>query len=222
MNKSIYLDIGNSNTKWKFQNSYFKIPTNRFDINKLPKSSKKWLSNVSSDFMFEEDSDIVLVKSQARYKSLKNSYTEPHLLGSDRWLAMIASYEMSSLNSFITIDIGSAVTIDVVDSFGNHQGGLICPGLKKIRQTFNFPVNYITNIHSLGVSTQEAWSIGTLSLIANFINFKVNQLKIEFPDALIFVSGGGFEKVKKFIQFTYEYHENLVLDGLEFYVDNMR
>ena len=222
MNNFIYLDIGNSNTKWKFKETYFELPTRQFQLDKLPKSPKVWLSNVSREFFINDFSNIFVVESQRKYKSLTNSYREPKLLGSDRWLAMIASYEKSNKSSFITIDIGTAVTIDVVDSLGNHQGGLIFPGLQKIRQSFdNFPLSDCNNIHILGDSTQEAWTIGTLALVVNSINLKVNQLMSEFIDARIFITGGGFMEVKKLLNFPYVYQKNLVLDGLEFFADNM-
>jgi len=222
MSSFVYLDIGNSNTKWKYKETYFELPTSQFKLDKLPKSSKIWLSNVSRDFFIDDFSNIFVVESQRKYKSLTNSYKEPKLLGSDRWLAMIASYEKSNKSSFITIDIGSAMTIDVVDSLGNHQGGLIFPGLQKIRQSFdNFPLSDCNNIHILGDSTQEAWTIGTLALVVNSINLKVNQLMSEFIDARIFITGGGFMEVKKLLNFPYVYQKNLVLDGLEFFADNM-
>ena len=222
MSSFVYLDIGNSNTKWKYKETYFELPTSQFKLDKLPKSSKIWLSNVSRDFFIDDFSNIFVVESQRKYKSLTNSYREPKLLGSDRWLAMIASYEKSNKSSFITIDIGSAMTIDVVDSLGNHQGGLIFPGLQKIRQSFdNFPLSDCNNIHILGDSTQEAWTIGTLALVVNSINLKVNQLMSEFIDARIFITGGGFMEVKKLLNFPYVYQKNLVLDGLEFFADNM-
>ena len=44
MNSCVYLDIGNSNTKWKFEGEYFEIPTHKFNLDKLPKSSKIWVS----------------------------------------------------------------------------------------------------------------------------------------------------------------------------------
>jgi len=222
MSSFVYLDIGNSNTKWKYKETYFELPTSQFKLDKLPKSSKILLSNVSRDFFIDDFSNIFVVESQRKYKSLTNSYKEPKLLGSDRWLAMIASYEKSNKSSFITIDIGSAMTIDVVDSLGNHQGGLIFPGLQKIRQSFdNFPLSDCNNIHILGDSTQEAWTIGTLALVVNSINLKVNQLMSEFIDARIFITGGGFMEVKKLLNFPYVYQKNLVLDGLEFFADNM-
>jgi len=223
MNDSIYLDIGNSNTKWKYKGKYFTSPTNEFKLDKLPKTSKIWISNVSSSFVVKSNLNISFVESQKRYKSLINSYEEPNMLGSDRWLAMIASYEINPDKGFILVDIGTAVTIDLVDNSGLHIGGVIFPGLDKIRQTFdNFSVLSTGCINALGKSTREAWGNGTHSLVVNTINQKIRETKNEIPDSLVFITGGGYLSLKNFLEFDHSYHENLVLDGLEFYVNNMR
>jgi len=223
MNSFIYLDIGNSNTKWKYKGEYFEAPTNEFSFDKLPNSSKIWVSNVSSNFIIQHKPNISIVESQKKYKSLINSYKEPKYLGSDRWLAMIASYELSLEKGFIVVDIGSAVTIDLVDNSGLHSGGAIFPGLSKIRNTFeNFPLEEEFNLEGTGQSTKEAWSIGTLGLVVSGINQKIHELKQKNPNTKIYLTGGGFEDIKKFIDFSYDYHKNLVLDGLELYANNMR
>jgi len=222
MNNSIYLDIGNSNAKWKFKGEYFENPTNEFNLDKLPNSSILWISNVSS-FVIEDKSNITIVESQKKYKSLVNSYKEPKNLGSDRWLAMIASYELSLGEGFIVVDIGSAVTIDLVDNTGIHLGGIIFPGLLKIRNTFEyFPVEKETNEQDIAQSTMEAWSIGTLDLIVNGINQKIYELKQKIPHTKVYITGGGFADIEKFIDFPYVYHKNLVLDGLELFAHNVR
>ena len=222
MNDSIYLDIGNSNTKWKYKGKYFTSPTNEFKLDKLPKTSKIWISNVSSSFVVKSNLNISFVESQKRYKSLINSYEEPNMLGSDRWLAMIASYEINPDKGFILVDIGTAVTIDLVDNSGLHIGGVIFPGLDKIRQTFdNFSVLSTGCINALGKSTREAWGNGTLSLVVSTINQKIRETKNEIPDISVFITGGGYLGLKNFLEFDHSYHENLVLDGLEFYVNNM-
>jgi len=222
MNNPIYLDIGNTNARWKFEGSYFESPILKFSFDELPKSSKTWVSNVSSNFVTKGKSNISFVESQTKYKSLVNSYKEPRNLGSDRWLAMIASYELSLGKGFIVVDIGSAITIDAVNKSGIHLGGLIFPGLDKLRQTFNnFPVLSTVDINEIGQTTENAWSIGTLSLVVNTINQKIKDLKIEIPNALIFLTGGGYFQINDFLEFDHFYYPNLVIDGLEFYVDNM-
>ena len=218
----IYLDIGNTNTKWKYQDKYFETTTSEFNLAELPKSSKIWVSKVNSNFKIINKPGISLVESQKKYKSLINSYEEPNLLGSDRWLAMIASYEINPSRGFILVDIGTAVTIDLVDNSGLHVGGVIFPGLTKIRNTFNnLPVSQKINTNEIGQSTEGAWSLGTLNLIVNGINQKIYDLKIIEPGVNIFITGGGFEEVEKYLNFSFTYHKHLVLDGLELYANNM-
>ena len=222
MNNSLYLDIGNSNTKWKYKEEYFETPSNEFNLDKLPNASKIWISNVSSTFIFDSKFNFAVVESQKRYKSLINSYEKPNMLGSDRWLAMIATYETNPVKGFILIDIGTAVTIDLVHNSGLHAGGVIFPGLYKIRETFdNFPISNEIKINNISQSTEGGWSIGTLNLVVNGINQKVNDIKISEPDLTIYLTGGGISDLEKFLDFSYVYYKNLVLDGLEFFANNM-
>ena len=222
MDSSIYLDIGNSKTKWKYKGKYFDTPTNCFSLDELPNSSKIWISNVSSSFVLESKSNFSLVESQKRYKSLVNSYEKPNMLGSDRWLAMIASYEINQAKGFILIDIGTAITIDVVDNTGLHLGGVIFPGLSKIRDIFDhFPVSKEVKINEISQTTKGAWSIGTLDLVVNGINQKIHDIKINEPDLEIYLTGGGGIDLEEFLDFSYIYHKNLVLDGLELFANNV-
>jgi len=222
MQSRIFVDIGNTNTKWKFGGKYFLLPTAEFKLGKLPDCSKVWVSNVSSRHFDLNNPIISFVESQEKYKTLKNAYTSPKSLGCDRWLGLIASYEISEGKSFILIDIGTAITIDAVDKNGVHQGGLIFPGLEKIRQTFtNFQLSLIRNINAIGRSTEDAWTIGTLNLLVNLINQKVKELKSLLPDASIFLTGGGYSQIQDYLKFDHDYRENLVLDGLEFFADNV-
>jgi len=221
MSSSILVDIGNTNTKWRFEGKFYSVLTEKFEFDKLPTCSNIWASNVSSKY-FNCNPHIEFVESQERYKSLINAYSDPKSLGCDRWLGMIASYELSQGKSFVLVDIGTAITIDAVNNTGAHLGGLIFPGLDKIRQTFdNFSVFSKGCINALGKSTREAWGNGTLSLVVNTINQKIRETKNEIPDSLVFITGGGYLSLKNFLEFDHSYHENLVLDGLEFYVNNM-
>jgi type III pantothenate kinase len=222
MRRYLFLDIGNTNTNWRFQGKFFKLLTQEFEFDKLPTSEKIYVSNVSQR-VFDAANDLVTyVESQKSYKSLINAYHEPKSLGSDRWLGMIASYEYAQGMNFIMVDIGSAVTIDAVDMYGSHLGGLIFPGLEKIRQGFNFhTVPTGKNIAGVGESTEKAWTIGTLSLIVNTINQKIKELQIKLPEASVFITGGGYSDLQDFIDFEHDHRENLVLDGLEFYANNV-
>jgi len=222
MNNYIYLDIGNSNTKWKFKDSYYETLTQNFNEDELPHYSEVWVSNVSSKFILNKAKNIHIIKAQASYKGLVNSYKKPESLGSDRWLAMIAAYEKKLQSGFVVIDIGTAITIDYVNEIGAHQGGLIFPGLEKIRNTFDqFQVTKKVDIDKLGQSTKEAWSKGTLSLLITMINEKIQILKEFDPYVEILATGGGLREIEEFFDFSYNFHKNLVLDGLELFANNM-
>jgi len=219
----IFLDIGNTNTKWKFNGDYSLVSSKDFELSELPDTSKIWASNVSQKRFEVVGDHVTFLESQKQYKSLINAYDDYKSLGSDRWFAMIASYEISYGKGYLLIDLGTAITIDAVSKSGTHLGGFIFPGLKKVRETFNnFPISSNINVGEIGQSTEKAWTIGTLSLIVNTINKKIKELKINLPEAPIFLTGGGYQELQGFFDFEHDYHQNLVLDGLEFFVDSMR
>ncbi len=61
-----------------------------------------------------------------------NAYVEPELLGVDRWLGLIA-VRAHALGAACIVGVGTALTVDVLDSAGRHQGGLIVPGPELMR-----------------------------------------------------------------------------------------
>lgn len=58
---------------------------------------------------------------------LVNSYAEPSRMGVDRWLAMLGA-RARCRERLCVIDVGSALTIDLVAADGRHEGGYIIPG----------------------------------------------------------------------------------------------
>lgn len=73
------------------------------------------------------------VRSGRQCAGVKNIYPNPEKLGVDRWLAMIAAYQEEQA-ALMICDIGSALTIDVVDVSGLHRGGYIVPGPRLMRE----------------------------------------------------------------------------------------
>lgn len=67
--------------------------------------------------------------STATCAGVRNIYPEPAKLGVDRWLALLAAFQAFQ-SSVLVVDIGSALTVDVVDEYGQHRGGYIVPGAR--------------------------------------------------------------------------------------------
>ena len=82
------------------------------------------------------DVDIVLVKSQAQAFGVINAYQQPEKLGVDRWLSLVAVWHKYQRQACIA-DCGTAITLDLIDADGRHQGGLISPGLTLMRKSLS-------------------------------------------------------------------------------------
>jgi len=70
----------------------------------------------------------------AHFASVVNAYREPEQLGADRWAALIAARAMVP-GDVAVVDCGTAVTIDFLAASGEHQGGVIFPGLSLLRSS---------------------------------------------------------------------------------------
>jgi type III pantothenate kinase len=66
--------------------------------------------------------------TSARAAQVRNAYGEPWRLGVDRWVAVIGAHHLQPRRAACVVDIGTAMTIDLVDSNGRHHGGMILPG----------------------------------------------------------------------------------------------
>jgi type III pantothenate kinase len=68
------------------------------------------------------------VASARNAAGLTTRYKEPWRLGVDRFMAVIAAYHIARARGACVVDVGTAMTIDLVDALGVHLGGAIIPG----------------------------------------------------------------------------------------------
>ena len=137
----IFVDIGNSAVKWRtIESNVYSKSVDEFLLNTLPQADTAWVSAVANSHIVEDIEDhfdtVHLVNSQNKFNNLKIFYDDSSNLGSDRFFAMIGAMEHFPNNALLIIDIGSAMTFDVIDGSGLHQGGLIMPGLGVLRRVF--------------------------------------------------------------------------------------
>jgi type III pantothenate kinase len=71
----------------------------------------------------------VMAGSAATGAGVRNGYTVSGQLGVDRWLGICAAY-VRYRAPVCVVDTGTATTIDLVTGSGQHQGGLILPGME--------------------------------------------------------------------------------------------
>ena len=115
-------DIGNTTFSFLYKNKKFKIDVNS-KSNKLP-TIKNTIYFVSVNK--KATKEFIKKYPQAiNIKKLINFKTKYKGMGIDR---QVACY---GVKNAIVVDIGSAITVDIMKN-GNHKGGFILPGIKKL------------------------------------------------------------------------------------------
>ncbi|MDF3933212.1 pantothenate kinase [Pseudomonas citronellolis] len=137
---------------------------------------------------------------------VRNGYREYQRLGLDRWVALVAGYRLAG-GACLVLDLGTAVTSDLVDASGQHLGGYICPGMPLMRsqlRTHTRRIRYDDAAArealqglSPGRETAEAVERGCLLMLRGFVREQY-QLACELlgGDCAVFLTGGDAELVK--------------------------
>ena len=225
---NLYIDVGNSAIKWRTGDSkVFSKDIENFSIKALNQSSTPWLSAVAHPDIVQDMSvyfeTINIIKPQQKFGNLTLSYDDPSMLGADRFSAMLGAINHFPNNPLLVIDIGSAITFDVVDKTGLHHGGLIMPGIKALRGSFEkFKTSDLSlHLKSLANNTDDAWKQGTYAMMIGAMNYQIKSFQSNFSDGVMTACGGMVKEIKKELPKSIELYDNLVLDGLESYSQSM-
>ena len=223
---NLFVDIGHSAIKWRMANSVIVTQLiENFSPDSLPVCSAVWLSHVAHSDIVETIKkklpSLVIIRTPAEYKTLSVAYPIPNELGVDRFLAMLGAQKHHPNKNLLIIDIGSALTVDVVDETGKHQGGLIMPGLVALRSSFE---KFSTNSNLKGFSglqnaTKAAWLGGTESMLVSSIKSQIDDFLNCYTNSKVILTGGGAQETASALNVDVEIFENLVLDGIEYYVE---
>ena len=221
MPKSIYIDIGSSFTKIKSDQKITTIDNHFFSMPSFEGNCDILVSCVSNKLLKCLPERVKILSAEKSYKSLLNGYENPTELGIDRWLAMIAGYEIFKGGGFIVIDAGTAITIDIVNQECKHTGGYILPGFRKTLHDFmKFEYDLESASFLPGKNTAKAWTNGVLAMISYSLDGLVSE-NMKLNDYQVLLTGGDASIISKHISFPVDKYENLVLDGLEYYDKSM-
>lgn len=234
---NLLIDMGNTRLKWAVTTggqiitgrSLLNTRINRQELVELWKdiSSPKRLavSCVSANQLLELvqsvalelwlDVDIILVKSQAQAFGVINAYQQPEKLGVDRWLALVAAWQQHQAPACI-VDCGTAITVDLIDADGNHQGGLISPGLTLMRKSLGQGTEallFSETSHAVGLAnyTEAAIYSGTLLSAIGLIE---HVLAKQPATMQLILTGGDAELIAGQLGIASIVEPDLVLRGL--------
>lgn len=158
---------------------------------------------------------------------IRNAYSQPEALGIDRWLALIAARQRyrnaNHKGAICIVDCGTAITVDVLATDGQHLGGLIVPGLSMMPKLLADNTAGIDKTdkkleleHSLLASTTHAAvSGGALYAAVAFIDRVSGDVAAETKGVFKrIITGGDAPRILPLLRDKYEYLPDLVLWGL--------
>ena len=237
-------DIGNSNIKAGLFSGKELVESYSFqDINQFTgiysekEITKTGISSVVPEltdqvvkFLDDKSFDCYCITPDSAF-NVKIKYKTPQTLGTDRICsaegAFLLNRKIKSDEILLSIDFGTATTINVVYYPGEFMGGLIAPGVKIMGEalhnsTAQLPVAGFDDFEEMiGGSTITAVASGlinaTLGMTERFLAFIQNT----FPTKKIkiFITGGNAEKIISRLDFKFIYEKNLVLYGIKAVTD---
>lgn len=237
----LLVDSGNSRLKWALLEEGLLQPAGSCDggaaltvdrleaaWGRLPVPERIWVANVAG----AETAACIRSWSESRWKlrprflsaraegfGVTSGYREPERLGVDRWLAVIAARHHYPLPACV-VDCGTALTLDVVDENGVHQGGLICPGAELMRRALvqgtadlrldgEEPVSGL-----LADSTAAAVTLGVRQALGGFVERSVRELERRWSPLHVILTGGGASRLAADLSLPLHLAPDLVLKGL--------
>lgn len=240
----LVLDIGNTSTTLGIFDDEKLIQTFRFDsdINYSQKSYETKLESLFKDYdidscaivsVVDELSSIlknacdnvfsVKTKLFSHYNDfdLKIGIQSPETIGADR-LANAVAAKTYGLPA-IVIDIGTAVTFDIVSRDGEFLGGIIMPGINLQFKALNQHTSKLPLLEpsissrAIGNCTNNAILSGVLRGTASAIDGLIKQCEAELKEsAVIIATGGQCNIISEYMTRKFDIiNLNLTLEGLK-------
>jgi len=191
------------------------------------------IEKILIDYLSVKDISLFRVSIQNEF-NLKIKYQTPETLGMDRVCSTVGALEIAtkekllSKNQYlITIDFGTATTINIVSPHREFIGGLIAPGISTMLKSLNEKTAQLplTDLNSykgvIGNSTQSSIISGVLTSTMGMINETINHLS-ELSNQnmpLLFATGGNAKHVLPHLKYKVFFEEALVLKGLKVIYD---
>jgi type III pantothenate kinase len=169
------------------------------------------------------------IRASYQAAGVTNAYRDSGALGVDRWAAIVAAHQDTE-NPVCVIDCGTAITVDVVDAGGRHQGGLIAPGLAMMRRSLVQETAAIGPLPDrvnglpspLSGNTIEGVNSGIMYMASALIDRVIGEATAGYGRNLeAVITGGDAEILLPLLRHTPRYDRHLVLKGIALIVREM-
>ena len=151
-------------------------------------------------------------------------YLEPWRLGVDRYVAAVGAHQLFSGVPVCVVGVGTALTVDLIDSRGRHRGGVIIPAPALMVDTLYSRTEGIRRRSSggprgrgrlFGRSTRAGVVQGARYAAAALVDRSVEEARALLGrKPLVVLTGGGAPAVRALVQSASVGVADLVLRGL--------
>jgi type III pantothenate kinase len=146
-------------------------------------------------------------------------YATPASLGRDRIAAAVGAYEYASVRNSWTmvVDMGTAITYDIITPEGRFIGGNIAPGIfMRLEALHSFTaalpaIETDGDCPAWGYDTPTAMRAGAIRGVVAELEYYRRKLP---PSAQVVLTGGSADLVEKLLSFPIIIDHNLVTKGL--------
>jgi|SRR5690554_793744 len=164
--------------------------------------------------------------------NLTLAYKTPETLGTDRLCSAEGAFKLFRQSEafknynekvfILSVDFGTATTINIIEYPGSFIGGLIAPGIGMMfsslnKNTAQLPLLDISDYKSLiGSDTKTSIASGVVNSAVGLIE-KVRRYLIEEKTASeihTYITGGNAEKIIPYLNFNFIFEEGLIFYGV--------
>lgn len=125
------------------------------------------------------------------------AYKTPETLGPDRLAAVAEAYTQQPGRNLLIIDMGTAITYDLVTAEGIYLGGNISPGIDMRLKALHHFTGKLPLVEKegerckVGKTTETAIREGVLQGVDKEIEGYTREYMSKYPNLLVFLTGGG-------------------------------
>lgn len=166
---------------------------------------------------------VMQVKTLRKDFGVKNAYPEYQYLGVDRWLTLVAIHQEFKKPTVI-VDIGTALTFDVLSEDGKHLGGWIAPGYQLMMKSVleNTTKVFSDREHSDAITfadnTADGLKNGCRAALLGLIEYGLGQARDKLKaEPEVILCGGGVRHLPASWSKHYHHRSELVVEGLALY-----
>ena len=156
---------------------------------------------------------------------IKNMTKKPEQVGVDRLLGALAAYR--KFGPSVVVDLGTAVTVNLVEEGPAFVGGLILPGpdlwAKSLNEhTAQLPLVRLRSVpsHYIGRDTYEAISCGIAWGMVGALTFILEKLEEERGKLQLCLTGGAAQAFSTYLCHPHKVVPDLVLLGIKEVVES--